>query len=91
MRTWTTADVIFSGRSFPSREPFEFIADLAALDPRNVFDGINGLSEARYERDLCRVFSESALSGNIGLVAMHKTWFEVSCAIDGLNYCAHST
>ena len=78
------ADNILSGRSFPSIQPFDIVADFTALDPRDIFDGIRGLSEARYERDLYRVFNESAPTQNKGLVAMHKTWFEVSCFIDGL-------
>ncbi len=91
MRTWATADDILSGRNFPPREPFDFVADLAALDPQDIFDGIKGLSEARYERDLYRVFSETVPSGNKGLVAMHKAWFEVSCGTDGINCYAHNT
>ena len=76
--TWTIADDILSGRSFPSLRPFDFVADLTALDPQDIFGGIRGLSEARYENDLYRVFNESAPTQNKGLVAMHKTWFEVS-------------
>lgn len=82
---WTIADYVFSGRSFPSLQPFDTVADLTALDPQDIFGGIRGLSEARYEKDLYRVFNESASTQNKGLVAMHKTWFEVSCSS---NLCA---
>ena len=75
--TWTMADDLFSSRNFPSREPFDFVADLTTLDPKDIFGGIRGLSEARYHRDLSRVFNEAAATTNEGLVAMHKTWFEV--------------
>lgn len=75
--TWTIADDVFSSRNFPSREPFDFVEDLATLDPKDIFSGIRGLSEARYQSDLSRVFNEAAATANEGLVAMHKTWFEV--------------
>ena len=84
-QTRTVADIIFSGRSFPSLQPFEFVADLTALDPQDIFGGIRGLSEARYEKDLYRVFNESAPTQNKELAAMHKTWFEVSRSTDRLS------
>ena len=83
------ADNFLSGRSFPSLLPFDVVADFTALDPQDIFDGIRGLTEARYERDLYRVFNESAPTQDKGLVAIHKTWFEVSCSIDGLFGYAH--
>ena len=83
---WIIANAIISGRNFPSLQPFEIVADFTALDPQDIFDCIRGLSKARYERDLYRVFNESAPTQDKGLLAMHKTWFEVSDSTDGL-YC----
>ena len=81
---WTIANHLFSSRNFPSREPFEFVAELATVDPQDIFGSIRGLSEARYQRDLYRVFSEVAPSPNERLAAMHKTWFEVSYTVGTL-------
>ena len=89
--TWIIAEGIFNSRSFPSREPFDFVADLATLDPKDIFGGIRGLSEARYQRDLSRVFNEAAPTSNEGLAAMHKTWFEVSSPTGVLSCYARTT
>ena len=90
-QTQTIADAIRSGRSFPSLQPFDFVADLTALDPQDIFGGIRGLSEVRYEKDLYRVFNESAPTQNKELAAMHKTWFEVSCSTDRSSCYANSS
>ena len=81
----TIADDILSGRTFPSLQPFDIVADFAVLDAEDIFGGIRGFTKARYERDLYRVFNESAFTQNKDLAAMHKTWFEVSCSTDGLS------
>ena len=89
--TWIIPDHFLSDRSFPSLLPFDIVADFTALDPQDIFDGIRGLTEARYERDLYRVFNECASTQDKRLVAMHKTWFEVSYSIDGFSGYAHSS
>ena len=89
--TWTIADDNLSSRSFPPLKPFDIVEDLTTLDPQDIFGGIHGLTEARYEKDLYRVFNESAPTENKGLVAMHKSWFEVSRFTDELSCYAHSS
>ena len=51
---------------------------ILTLDNKDIFGVIRGLSEVRYQRDLSKAFNEAAPISNEGLVAMHKTWLEVS-------------
>ena len=69
-----------SSKSFPLMEPFE-TTDLSTMIPSDLTgDGIKGLSQARYERDLYAIFSGKAF-GDDDMQSMHQTWFQVSAAL----------